>query len=58
MEERNSFSKEEVRDILAGSFCGLDKDHITNLKWHLDNKTPIFCGESADESYFSEEGFA
>lgn len=45
-------------EILEKCFKALPKEDRLRLKWHLDNKTPIFCGEGADMAYFNEKGFA
>ncbi len=44
-------------DVLETAFKRLSKRQRTNLKVHLERKTPIFCGERADMDFYSKEGY-
>ncbi len=43
-------------EILTESFKRLTKKHRENLKWHLKNKTPIFCGDGAESAFYNPKG--
>lgn len=42
-------------EYLKKAFLNLDDKHLGNLKFHLENKTPIACGEQG-RLYVSDEG--
>jgi len=46
------------KEILTECFKALPLEDRRRLKYHLDNKTPLFCGEGADGEYYSKSGFA
>lgn len=50
----------ETKDIvetLTSSFARLAEEHLVNLAWHLQNDTPIFCGDGARSNFVSKEGY-
>jgi hypothetical protein len=44
-------------EILTRAFLALPLEGRDNLLWHLDDDTQIFCGEGAENSYYSGRGF-
>ncbi len=42
-------------EILTESFSKLDDEELDNLAWHLENKTPFFCGPGSDRAYVSKK---
>lgn len=47
-----------IRRILGECFKALPLGDRKRLKWHLENKTPIFCGPGSRGDFFNESGFA
>lgn len=45
-------------EILEACFKALPKADRRRLKYHLDNNTPIFCGNGSDRAFFNGKGFA
>ena len=45
------------REILTVAFLALPGAALLRLKYHLEEKTPIFCGEGSDDTYYSYQGF-
>lgn len=38
-------------EILTECFRLLDDHALSNMRWHVDQKTPIFCGPWSDVNY-------
>lgn len=46
---------EQKKAILKQAFSVLKPEHIENFRWHLQNETPVICGEPAyDLAYFED----
>lgn len=42
--------------ILVQAFKSLNKRQKDNLRYHLEKKTPIFCGPGSNTLFVSENG--
>lgn len=50
-------TKEEATAVIRAAVQNLSPRFKKNLAYHLEKKTPIFCGSSAAESaFFSRSG--
>ncbi len=47
----------EAKVVLVQAFRALGRAEKANLRWHVANGTPIFCGEGADSEYVSPDGY-
>ena len=50
------YSRDEIVQALSFCFGALPEEFRDNLKWHAKNKTPVFCGESADTQWTDGKG--
>lgn len=48
---------EEIVAGLSECFDCFPDNMVRNLKWHVDNETPIFVGDASVGAYTSPEGF-
>ena len=46
------------KEILVKAFKALDITDLRRLKKHLENKTPIFCGDGSSMFYYNRKGYA
>lgn len=43
-------------DTLVAAFSALSDEQLGNLKWHVDEGTPIYSGPGSGSEYVNEEG--